>query len=76
VFPPYSTVGRPKSLSSFLNEGESAADLATLLRLVSDGEPSVEIGWRGPWERIAEAVALLRARRVNGKAILDLGQAA
>jgi NADPH:quinone reductase len=73
VFPPYSTVGPPKSLSSFLNGGEAAADLATLVRLLSDGHLSVEIGWRGPWDRIADAVERLRARRVNGKAILDVG---
>jgi hypothetical protein len=35
-------------------------------------ELGVEIGWRGPWERIADAVELLRTRHVNGKALLDL----
>jgi NADPH2:quinone reductase len=72
VFPPYSTVGPPKSLSSFLNEGDAGADLATLVRLVADGSLGVEFGWRGPWERFAEAVEMLRGRRVNGKAVLDL----
>jgi NADPH2:quinone reductase len=72
VFPPYSTVGSPKSLSSFLNEGEAGADLATLVRLVADRSLSVEIGWRGRWERIAEAVEVLRGRRLNGKAVLDV----
>jgi NADPH2:quinone reductase len=76
VFPPYSTVGPPKSLSSFLNEGEAGADLATLVRLVADGSLDVEIGWRAPWERFAEAVEMLRGRRVNGKAVLDVGAAA
>jgi NADPH:quinone reductase len=75
VFPPYSTVGPPKSLSSFLNEGQAGADLATLVRLVADRSLSVEIGWRGPWERIADAVELLRARRLNGKAVLDVSAA-
>jgi NADPH:quinone reductase len=72
IFPPYSTVGPPKSLSSFLNEGEAGADLATLVRLVADRSLSVEIGWRGPWERIADAVEMLRGRRLNGKAVLDV----
>ena len=72
VFPPYATVGPPKSLSSFLNAGAAGADLATLVQLVADGSVSVGIGWRGPWERISEAVELLRARRVNGKAVFDL----
>jgi NADPH2:quinone reductase len=72
VFPPYSTVGPPKSLSSFLNEGESAADLATLVRLLADGALGVEIGWRGRFDRFDEAARALRARRVNGKAVLDM----
>jgi NADPH2:quinone reductase len=72
VFDPYSTVGPPKSLSSFLNAGEAGADLATLVNLVADGSLSVEIGWRGTWDGIAEAVRALRGRRVNGKAVLDV----
>ncbi len=72
VLPPYSTVGPPKSLSAFLNQGEAGSELATLVRLVADGSLSVEIGWRGTWERIAEAVEALRGRRVRGKAILDV----
>jgi NADPH:quinone reductase len=73
VFPPYSTVGPPKSLSSFLNEGEAGADLATLVQLLADRPLAVEIGWRGPWERIADAVEMLRGRRLSGKAVLDVG---
>jgi NADPH2:quinone reductase len=72
VFPPYSTVGSPKSLSSFLNEGEAGADLATLVQLLADRSLTVEIGWRGPWEQIADAVEMLRGRRLNGKAVLDV----
>jgi NADPH:quinone reductase len=72
VFRPYSTVGPPKSLSAFLNEGDAGADLATLVRLVADGSLRVEIGWRGPWERIAEAAEALRSRRISGKAVLDV----
>ena len=74
MFPPYATVGPPKSLSSFLNVGEAGADLATLVRLVADGSLSVEIGWRGPWDRIDEAADALRSRRVNGKAVLDVSE--
>jgi NADPH:quinone reductase len=74
VFPPYSTVGPPKSLSSFLNEGAAGADLATLVRLVADRSLSVEIGWRGPWERIADAAEALRGRRLSGKAVLDVAR--
>jgi NADPH:quinone reductase-like Zn-dependent oxidoreductase len=72
VFDPYSTVGPPKSLSSFLNAGPAGPDLATLVRFVAEGSLGVEIGWRGTWDRIAEAVEALRQRRVRGKAVLDV----
>jgi NADPH2:quinone reductase len=72
VFPPYSTIGPPKSLTSFLNEGSAAADLADLVRLVESGVLPVEIGWQGPLEQFADAADALRGRRVNGKAVLDV----
>jgi NADPH2:quinone reductase len=72
VFPPYSTVGAPKSLTSFLIEGEVSADLATLVRLVAEGRLTAEVGWRGPWEQVAVAAEAMHGRRVNGKAVLDV----
>ena len=72
VFPPYSTIGPPKSLSSFLIEGDAGSALATLLDLLAAGDLSVEIGWRGPLERAAEAAGALLARRVRGKAVFDV----
>ncbi|MPZ83044.1 MAG: zinc-binding dehydrogenase [Actinophytocola sp.] len=72
VFPPYSTIGPAKSLTSFINDGPVGADLADLVRLVESGDLPVEIGWRGPLESFAEAAQALRDRRVNGKAILDV----
>jgi NADPH:quinone reductase-like Zn-dependent oxidoreductase len=72
VFPPYSTIGPAKSLTSFVNEGESGADLAILVQLVAEGSLCAEIGWRGSWERVAEAAKALRGRQVNGKAVLDI----
>jgi NADPH:quinone reductase len=72
VFPPYSTIGPAKSLSSFLNVGPFDEDLAALARLVAEGILKPEIGWRGPIERIAEAVDALRERRVQGKVVLDV----
>jgi NADPH2:quinone reductase len=59
-------------VSSFLNAGDAGPGLATLVKFVADGSLSVEIGWRGPWDRVAEAVGALRGRRVNGKAVLDV----
>ncbi len=72
VFPPYSTIGPAKSLTSFVNAGPVAGDLADLVRLVEAGELAVEIGWRGPLDRFADAAAALRARTVTGKAVLDV----
>jgi hypothetical protein len=72
VFPPYSTIGPAKSLTSFINDGPVAAELADLVGLVASGALPVEIGWHGPLERFADAADALRGRRVNGKAILTL----
>jgi NADPH:quinone reductase-like Zn-dependent oxidoreductase len=70
VFPPYSTIGPPRSLTSFIIEGRTDADLATLLGLVASGSLAAEIGWRGPWEDVAAAASALHGRRVIGKAVL------
>jgi NADPH:quinone reductase-like Zn-dependent oxidoreductase len=72
VFPPYSTVGPPKSLSSFLITAPVAPDLANLVRLVEAGSLRVPIVWRGPLTRAGEAVDALLARRINGKAVFDV----
>jgi NADPH:quinone reductase len=73
VFPPYSTVGPTRSLQSFLIHGEVGAELATLVQLLARGRLTVDVGWRGPWTKVAEAAEALRRRRVNGKAVLDVG---
>lgn len=72
VFPPYSTIGPPKSLTSFLIEGAVGPDLAVLVDLLADGKLSTPIGWRGPWDEIHTAAAALLDRQVNGKVILDV----
>jgi NADPH2:quinone reductase len=72
VFPPHATIGPAKSLTSFVTTGPVGADLADLVRLVASGELAVEIGWRGPLERFADAAAALRARTVTGTAVLDV----
>ena len=51
VFPPYSTIGPPKSLSSFLIEGDVASDLADLVERVFTGSLAVPVGWRSSWIR-------------------------
>jgi NADPH:quinone reductase len=72
VFPPYSTIGPAKSLTSFINTAPVGPELADLVRLVEAGDLVVEIGWRGPLDRYVDAAVALRARQVNGKAILDI----
>ncbi|WP_433444910.1 zinc-binding dehydrogenase [Nonomuraea sp. CA-141351] len=72
VFPPYATVGPPKTLTSYVNEFAAADDLAKLLQLAAEGALVPEIGWRGSWNRFAEAADALRGRRVAGKAVFDL----
>jgi NADPH:quinone reductase-like Zn-dependent oxidoreductase len=72
VFPPYSTVGPAKTLTSFMMGPAIGADLATLLQLISDRLLKVDIGWRGPWDRVDDAVDALLGRRVAGKAVLDV----
>ena len=72
TFPPYSTVGPAKTLSSFLITSPVGPDLSSLVRLVAAGSLRVPIAWRGPLARIDDAVAELVGRRMPGKAVLDL----
>ncbi|MFF4120547.1 zinc-binding dehydrogenase [Streptomyces sp. NPDC001714] len=72
VFPPYATVGPAKSLSSFVIDSDAGAELAVLTELAAEGAVTIEIGWRGPWDRFAEAAEALRGRRVSGKAVLEV----
>jgi NADPH2:quinone reductase len=72
VFPPYSTVGGSKSLASFEMGSNIAGDISALLDLVADGRLAVRIGWRGPWDKAAEAAQSLHDRQVRGKVVLDV----
>ena len=72
VFPPYSTVGPPRSISSFELPSSLAPDLEILVGLLAEGRLTVDIGWRGPWEQHCDAVEELLGRRVNGKVVLDV----
>jgi NADPH:quinone reductase-like Zn-dependent oxidoreductase len=72
TFPPYSTVGPAKSLSSFLITAPVAPDLAALVRLVDQGSLRASVAWRGPLGRIGDAADALLARKIAGKAVFDL----
>ncbi|WP_242905761.1 zinc-binding dehydrogenase [Actinomadura terrae] len=47
-------------------------DLTYLLQLLDQGRLDPQIGWRGSWDRVAEAAAALLERRIRGKAVLDV----
>jgi NADPH:quinone reductase len=48
-------------------------DIEELLGLVAAGRLDPQIGWRGAWDRAAEAVEALRSRKVAGKAVVEIG---
>jgi hypothetical protein len=56
--------------------GAAGGELATLVQLVAAGRLAVPVGWRGLWERVAEAARALLGRWVNGKAVLNVRTAA
>ncbi|WP_226900388.1 zinc-binding dehydrogenase [Nonomuraea phyllanthi] len=78
VFAPHSlfSLGPAKTISTFGDVHEFGPDLATLLGFSAAGRLSPEVGWRGSWERVAEAARALLDRRVAGKAVLDVDPAA
>jgi NADPH2:quinone reductase len=47
-------------------------DLDLLLRLVVAGDLDVQVGWRGTWDDVHDAVQALLDRRVDGKAVLTV----
>ena len=49
-------------------------DLATLVRLTATGRLHPEIGSLSSWEETSARIADLRARRVRGKAVLEINQ--
>jgi NADPH:quinone reductase-like Zn-dependent oxidoreductase len=59
-------------LESVLIDMPIGDDLATLVDLLAKGELDPQIGWRGSWDRAAEAADALLGRQVLGKAVLDL----
>ncbi|KAA2260437.1 zinc-binding dehydrogenase [Solihabitans fulvus] len=77
AFPPGATLGRPNptSITSVYN-GAGLTDrrrqLQVLLDLLASGRLRAQVGWRGPWEGIDEAVTALSSRVLRGKAVLDV----
>lgn len=76
VFPPNSIFahGPAKTLQSFGDASNPGPDLATLVDLAAGGAITVQVGWRGSWTRLSDAIGALLGRRVNGKAVIDLDE--
>jgi NADPH2:quinone reductase len=64
--------GRIEAFNVFTHGGAFGHDLDILLQTAAAGGLSPEIGWRGNWRQIAEAVDQFRGRRVRGKAVLEI----
>jgi NADPH:quinone reductase len=64
--------GGRRRLEPFVVSKPFGPDLAHLLGLLAKGELDPQIGWRGGWDRAAEAADALLGRRVLGKAVLDV----
>jgi NADPH:quinone reductase-like Zn-dependent oxidoreductase len=64
--------GVRKRLEPFTVRTPFGADLAYLVEFLAAGALDPQIGLRAPWHDIADAAEALLARRVAGKAILDV----
>ena len=64
--------GRIEAFNVFSHGGAFGGDLAALLARVERAELDPQVGWRGPWTRLTEALDAFRGRRVQGKAVLDI----
>lgn len=72
TFEPYGTVGPAKSLCAFQEPDGLAPQLRVLVALVAEGRLRVDLGWRGPWDRLDEAVDAMFGRRLVGKAVMEI----
>ena len=61
-----------RRLEPFTVRTPFAPDLRYLVELVAAGEIDPQIGLRTSWDDVAEAAEALLARRVAGKAVLDV----
>jgi NADPH:quinone reductase-like Zn-dependent oxidoreductase len=64
--------GPGRRIEPFVVTTPFGPDLTYLVGLLAEGGLDPQIGWRGTWDRAAEAADALLSRRVRGKAVLDL----
>ncbi|MEU0569379.1 zinc-binding dehydrogenase [Nonomuraea sp. NPDC005983] len=65
-------LGGRRRLEPFGVSGPFGPDVAHLIQLLEREELDPQIGWRGPWDQVGEAVDALFGRRIQGKAVLVL----
>jgi NADPH:quinone reductase len=59
-------------IEAFVVGSSFGPDLSFLVGLVAAGELDPQVGWRGPWEKAADAAAALLGRQVRGKAVVEM----
>lgn len=64
--------GRIEAFNVFSQGSAFSQELTYLLERVAGGDLDPQVGWRGSWTQIAEAVSTMKARQVAGKAVLDI----
>lgn len=64
--------GPGRRIEPFVVSTPFGPDLTYLVGLLAKGGLDPQIGWRGDWDRAAEAADALLSRRVRGKAVLDV----
>lgn len=63
---------RVEAFSVFVAGAGWGPELSYLLGLIEAGTLEVQVGWRGEWGRVHEAVAALMERRITGKVVLEV----
>ncbi|WP_413758744.1 zinc-binding dehydrogenase [Streptomyces sp. MMBL 11-3] len=64
--------GEPRSIATYGDMTPTSGELTDLLGLMAAGRLSAPIGLRGGWQDVDDAVRALFARKVHGKAVLDV----
>ncbi len=64
--------GEPRSIATYGDMTPTSGELSDLLGLMAAGRLSAPVGLRGDWQDVDDAVQALFARKVHGKAVLDV----
>ncbi|WP_282088624.1 zinc-binding dehydrogenase [Streptomyces tendae] len=64
--------GEPRSIATYGDMTPTGGELTDLLGLLATGRLLAPVGLRGDWREVGDAVQALFARKVHGKAVLDV----